>query len=86
MEDFYRDQDYLSQTTFFGPQLKKLFGENKKLNPTDDMKSKEKRFWSRVEIGTLKKIIDFYKEDLLLFGYSVEDYFSQLEVAITVNL
>ena len=49
------------------------------------MISKEKRFWSRVEIGTLDEIVDFYKEDLALFGYSVQAYFDHLELPIVVS-
>ena len=45
---------------------------------TKDMAAKEKRFWSRVELGTLLKVLQFYKEDLMLFGYSAADYFEEL--------
>lgn len=45
-----------------------------------DRIEREKRFWERVDVGTIRRIIRFYDLDFRMFGYSEEDYFSTLHL------
>ena len=77
LEDIENDVRYLAAKSGLGIKLEREVSSTHK-KVTKDMAAKEKRFWSRVELGTLLKVLQFYKEDLMLFGYSAADYFEEL--------
>ena len=54
-----------------------------KLNPKTRMNPtthSEGGFWSRVGTETLAQIMELYRTDFVLFGYSCRDYLSNLGV------
>ena len=77
MEDISPDVRYLAHRTGLGSRLEDLLSATQR-RKTTGMQDKEREFWSRVELGTVAKVKEFYREDLLLFGYSVEEYFRRL--------
>jgi hypothetical protein len=39
-----------------------------------------RRFWSKVEERTVKKLEEFYRWDLELFGFTKEEYFRRINL------
>ena len=80
-----KDVRYIAAKSGLGIQLEReVLSTYKKATP--NMRAKEKRFWSRVELGTILEILELYKEDLMLFGYSATDYFRELGLVGLLHL
>ena len=71
------DVRYLANKTGLHDELEGLLGKTR-VRHTGGMAAKERKFWSRVELDTIMEVKEFYRKDLLLFGYSVEEYFKNL--------